>query len=304
MGNKRNNQQLTPISKDAKKKKSRAKEAFSTFSREIYGSLHGAAKTSTPESSDSENDTETEGRTRLLELLEGIKGRGEKEMNMAEFSALMVCFISTQLENTEVKQLQGKVGQLEEKVDQLQARVCQLEDGIKREEAEQAKRGVVAKNIPSVLGEDGVEDIGQFINRLTDEIGFDSSNIMSAKRLPLGKLARDKAKEGGSPAIPMIRLEFCGIKEKFHFFSCLKNLAEERRSWRFSQEVPAYLRDAWNGLEHQAYLIRKKDKNTKTRVMWQGTGCALFTKKEGETKFSKFEMSSSSLPSQSVLENY
>ena len=173
----------------------------------------------------------------------------------------------------------------------LVARIEYLEAAHRRPEINLAKRGVIIRGIKEQEGEPEEEEDTRMKNLLLGELGLEKQMIESVKRVPLSKIAMEKAKAANKPAYRPTLVRFVSTKEKFLLFKALHKLKgkEEYREVKISNDIPLCLRE-WNSiLEEKARALRLREKGTRTRVIFDRDSLILQARKSKDEAWRRYE---------------
>ena len=110
---------------------------------------------------------------------------------------------------------------------------------------------------------------------------------LAVRRLRVGQAAKERAKKAGRGAIPPLLLQLASDVDRRSLYQQLPNLkGTTGESWKFTQEVPAFLRASLDQLEEHAYNLRK-NQGCKTRIITKGDKLVLLKKATNEKEFTE-----------------
>ena len=222
----------------------------------------------------------------IKELSELVKlAKQGKSLSLERAVAMVAEAVKRNLEmSSKVEELEERVVELEEQNNSLREtsnsmirenkalneRINKLEKAVLLPEYQRSKRGVVIRGLyedPKDSPGDSKARVQQF---LLQTLGVDEETIEHARRVPLSKIAQEKAKELNKPALRPVLIRFHTIYGKNMLFQSLKNLKEkpEYNSVRVANDIPLHLRELNIQLEETARAIRQTEKGMKTRVIF------------------------------------
>ena len=269
----------------------------------------GTTKSNTQPSSSWAEEMETEEpQDNLIQELTKLANAGKegKSVDVTQAIGLVAEAVKRNaIINNKIIELSQKVAYLEQHNDyllqttdylinenqSLVARIEYLEAASRRPEINLAKRGVIIRGIKEQEGETPEAEDTRMKNLLLEELGLEKQMIESVKRVPLSKIAMEKAKAAKKPAYRPTLVRFVSTKEKFLLFKSLHKLKgkEEFREIKISNDIPLCLRE-WNSqLEETARALRLRQKGTRTRVIFDGDGLILQARKTKEDPWKRHE---------------
>lgn len=150
----------------------------------------------------------------------------------------------------------------------LKTRIEYLERAIIMPEINVAKRGVIIRGLPE--GENAEDDKATIKKLLLEELKLDTTTIESANRVPVSRIAAEKAMKQGKKAHRPMIVRFTTVNNKYTLFKSLSKLKgkEEYNDVKVANDIPLSLRDRNNYLEGKAKRMRAADKKLRTRVIF------------------------------------